>query len=162
MYYPLYNNTLIKLNLSLCQHTKVEITIPVKLNDILDLYNISSAYYNDICYKTKSESGTDISLKNRRDNYIKNNMSLCEENCELIEYNYTEEKVKCSCDIKLWINYDNKFNKEELYKNFKDIKNNNILKCTKIVWKIKNLIKNYGFFILLFILILYFMTLFIF
>ena len=63
LYYPLYNNTLIKLNLSLCQHTKVEITIPVKLNDILDKYNISSDYYNDICYKTKSESRIDISLK---------------------------------------------------------------------------------------------------
>ena len=115
-----------------------------------------------MCYKTKSESGIDISLQKRSDKYIKNNMSLCEENCELIEYNYFEEKVKCSCDIKLSINYDIKFNKEELYKNFNDIKNNNILKCSKTVWKIKNLINNYGFFIMLFMLILYFLTLFIF
>ena len=162
VYYPLYNNSLIKLSLSLCQHAKVEITIPVKSNDILDIYNMSSDYYNNICYKTESESGIDISLKKRRENFIKNNMSLCEENCELIEYNIAEEKVKCFCDIKLSINYDNKFNKEELYKNFNDIKNNNILKCFKIVWKIKNLINNYGFFIILFMLILYFITLFIF
>ena len=89
-------------------------------------------------------------------------MTLCEENCVLIEYNYAKEKVKCSCDIKASFHYDIKFNKEEFYKHFGDIKNNNILKCSKIVWKIKELIKNYGFFFMLFILILYFLTLFLF
>ena len=28
-------------------------------------------------------------------------MTLCEENCKLIECNYTNKKAKCSCDIKL-------------------------------------------------------------
>ena len=28
-------------------------------------------------------------------------MTLCEEDCRLIDYNYETEKVKCSCDIKL-------------------------------------------------------------
>ena len=36
LYYPLYNNSLIKLNLSLCQGTKVEISFPVKINEILN------------------------------------------------------------------------------------------------------------------------------
>ena len=89
-------------------------------------------------------------------------MTLCEENCELIEYNFTIEKAKCSCDIKLNLNYDIKFNEKGLYKNFIDIKNNNIMKCYKLAWKIKELKRNYGFFIILFILILYFITLFIF
>ena len=105
IYYPFYNNnTLIKLDLNLCKNTKIEISIPVTINDILDKYNPKSGYYNDICYKTKSESGTDISLKDRRNEFVDNNMTLCEENCDLINYNYTNEKVKCSCDIKININ----------------------------------------------------------
>ena len=162
IYYHLYSNNLIQLNLSLCQGTKIEIYNQVKINDILDKYNPSSDYYNDICYKTTSESGTDISLKKRRNNFIQNNLTLCEENCALIEYNYTQEKVKCSCDIKVSLHYDIKFNKEELYKNFMYIKNDSILNCFKIVWKIKELIKNYCFFFILFILILYFIVLFLF
>ena len=94
-------------------------------------------------------------------------MTLCEENCDLIDYNSSIEKVKCSCDIKTNIspNYDFKFNKNDFFKSFTDIKNLiniNILKCYKIALKIKDLIKNYGFFIFVLIMLLFFMTLFIF
>ena len=114
IYYPLYNNShLIKLDLSFCKDTKIEISMSVKINDNLDKYNPKSDYYNNICYKTTSESGTDISLKDRRNEFVNNNMSLCEENCDLINYNKSTEKVKCSCDIKLSIpsDYDIKFKK---------------------------------------------------
>ena len=89
----------------------------------MDKYNSSSDYYNDICSKTTSESGTDISLIDRRNEFVDNNMSLCEENCELIDYDYTKEKAKCSCDVKLSIpsNYDIKFNKKDFLKSFIDI-----------------------------------------
>ena len=100
IYYP-FNNNLTKLDLIYCKDTKIEISISVKINDSIDKYNSSSNYYNDICYKTTSESGTDISLKDRRNEFVDNNMSLCEENCELIDYNYTNHKAKCSCDVKL-------------------------------------------------------------
>ena len=54
--------------------------------------------------------------------------------CDSINYNYTNEKVKCSCEIKTNIsqNSDYKFNKNEFFKSFTDIKNIaniNILKC---------------------------------
>ena len=104
---------------------KMEISIPVKINDTLDKYNITSDYYNNKCSKSTSVYGTDITLKDRRKEYINNNMTLCEENCELIDYNYNSEYAKCSCDIKLSIPFyeDIKFNKDELYKSFTDIKN---------------------------------------
>ena len=54
VYYPFYNNNLKKLNLSLCKGTKIEISIPVKINDTLDKYNPKSDYYNNICYKATS------------------------------------------------------------------------------------------------------------
>ena len=112
VYYPLNNsNNLNKLDLSSCQGTKIEFSIAVKINDTLDKHNSSSGYYNEICCGTMTEGETDISLKDRRNEFVGNNMSLCEENCELIEYNYKKEKAKCSCDIKLNIpdNYDIKF-----------------------------------------------------
>ena len=65
VYYPLNNdgNELIKLNLTSCKGTKIEISIIVEINDSLDKYNPKSEYYNDICAKATSESGTDINLK---------------------------------------------------------------------------------------------------
>ena len=167
VYYPLSGNNLTKLNLTLCKDTKIEISIAVKIDGSLDKYNLKSDYYNDICSTTTSESGTDISLKDRKNEFIDNNMSLCEENCELIDYNPIKEKAKCSCDVKLSIpeNYDIKFNKNDFLKSFADIKNIlnlNIIKCYKTVLNIKRLMKNYGFFIVGSIIILYFLTLFIF
>ena len=168
IYYPLYNNSnLIKLNLSLCKDTKIEISISVKINGSLDKYNPKSDFYNNICSKTTSESGTDISLKDRRNEFVENNMSLCEENCELIDYDEIKEKAKCSCDIKLSIlsNDNTKFDKKDFFKSFADINNIfniNIMKCYKIVLKVKNLIENYGCLIVGSIIILYFISLFIF
>ena len=94
-------------------------------------------------------------------------MALCEENCELINYNYNNEKVKCSCEIKTSVspNFDAKFNKNEFYKSFIDIKNIaniNILKCYKIVLNIKELSYNYGFYIITVVIALYFITIIIF
>ena len=168
VYYPFNNsNYLTKLNINLCEGTKIEISIPVKINGPLDIYNPKSGYYNDICYKATSKSGTDITLKDRRNEFVENNMTLCEENCELIEYDYENEKAKCSCDIKTNIPpiKDIKFKKDEFFKSFKDINNIinlNVMKCYKVVFKINGLKKNYGFFIMVSIIIFYFICLLIF
>ena len=169
IYYPLYNrNNLTKLNLELCKDTKIEISISVKISDSFDKYNPKSDYYNDICSKSTTESGTDITLKDRRNEYVDKNMSLCEENCDLVNYNDKKEKVKCSCDIKLSIssnNDENKFNKKDFFKSFIDLNNIfniKIMKCYKIVLKVKNLKQNYGFLIVGSVVILYFISIFIF
>ena len=103
IYYPLYNQSLVKLNLDSCKETKVGISIPVTISDDINKYNPKSQYYNDICSKAKSECGSDITLNDRKNEFINNNMSLCEENCDLINYNYETKKVKCSCDMKIKI-----------------------------------------------------------
>ena len=169
IYYPLYNNSnnLNKLNLASCKGTKIEISVKVEINDTLDKYNPKSDYYNDICSKATSESGTDICLKDRQNEFVVNNMSLCEENCEFIDYNYTIKKAICSCEIKLEIpkDYDIKFDKKDFFKSFIDINNIinlNIMKCYHVVLKIKDLKKNYGFFIISFIILFYITSLLIF
>ena len=168
VYYPLDNSgDLTKLNLTLCQDTKIEISISVKINGSLDKYDPKSDYYNDICSKATSESGTDIPLKDRKNEFVNNNMSLCEENCNLIDYNPEKGKVKCSCDVKLSISqeHDIKFDKNEFFKSFTDINNIlniKIMKCYKTVLHLNNLLNNYGFLIVGSIIILYFFDLFIF
>ena len=167
VYYPLYDNYLKKLNIALCKDTKVEISIPVKINGTLDKYNPKSDYYNDICSRATSHCGTDISLKDRRNEFVENNLTLCEENCELIEYNYEKQKAKCSCDVKLSIppDYDIKFDKKEFFNSFIDINNIlnlSILKCYKIVLQIKRFKNNYGFLIIGFIFLFYFISLIVF
>ena len=90
------NNSLTKLNLTACDGIKIEISIAVEINDTLDKYDPNSEYYNDICSRATSDSGTDINLQDRKNEFIDNNMSLCEENCKFINYNYTTKKAKCS------------------------------------------------------------------
>ena len=167
VYYPLTGNNLTKLNLTLCKDTKIEISISVSINGSLDKYDPNSDYYNDICSKATSDSGTDISLKDRKNEYVNNNMSLCEENCELIGYDQVKKKAKCSCNIKLNMpsDYDSKFNKNDFFKSFIDVNNIfnfNIMKCYQRVLEIKSLNKNYGFFIVCPVMKLYFIDLFAF
>ena len=79
----------------------------------------------------------------------------------IIGYNYTTEKVKCSCDVKENININSDFKLKEIGKIFADMKNTaniNILKCYKTVLKIKNLIYNYGLYIMSVIMLLLFIS----
>ena len=91
-------------------------------------------------------------------------MTLCEENCELIDYDYNIKKAKCSCNIKTPINVvdEIKFDKYKLFENFiriENIMNLNLLKCYKIAFNKINIKKNIGFFIVSIIIIIYFITL---
>ena len=152
IYYQSLGGNLTQLNLSICEHMKVDILSPVILNGSIDKYNSSSDYYNDICHKTTLESGTDISLKDRKNEFVNNNMTVCEENCKFIDYDYINSKAKCRCEIKISLPLlDNiTFDKNRLYDNFKDFKNIanlNLLKCYKQILTIHNLKKNYGFII---------------
>ena len=168
VYYPFNSDKLILLNLSVCEHKKIDISIKVNINDKdLEQYNPNSAYYQDFCTKKTSDFGTDISLLDRKNIFIENNMTLCEEDCDLIEYNQTTKKAKCSCLVKIKIPFINdiKFDKSKLLKNFIDYKNFlnfKFLKCYKQVFNIKSLKKNYGFFIYTFLYLVYFLTLFLF
>ena len=158
---------LIQLDLSVCEGVKIILSTNVELSDNIDKHNSSSGYYNDYCYTTTSKYGTDISLKDRRKEFIDNNMTICEENCDLIGYDYYYKKAKCSCEIKIKLPILNeiKFDKERLKNNFKDI--NNImnlqfLKCYKVVFKKENIIHNLGFYILGSIVCLFLICLFLF
>ena len=156
LYYPIdgpnYPN-LVKLDIQLhCKNSKIKITKKVNLTQDIDEYNSSSKYYNDICFISESNNAYDICLKDKQNIYVKNNMSVCEINCDFISYNYETQKAVCSCDIKTEIPFMNdiKFDKKLLLKKFIDfnnIANIQMIFCYKNIFKIKRILKNYGCFI---------------
>ena len=166
VFYPLIDGNIELLNLSLCDGIGIEIFIPIIINDTIDKYDPNSKYYNDICTKATSENNTDIPLKDRRNEFIKNDMSLCEENCELIDYDNNKKRAKCKCNAKTSLSLDNiELESKNLVKNFIDIKkitNIDVVKCYKVAFNKKNIKNNYGFFIIIFIFILYLICIFIF
>ena len=100
VYCKLFGTNLIKLNLTVCEKSKVSIFIPIVITEDLDKFNSSSEYYQDICYSTTSEDGTDISLKDRKKEFIENNKMVCQEDCDFSEYNYNTYTAECLCKVK--------------------------------------------------------------
>ena len=175
VYCKLFGTNLIKLNLTVCTNTKILISIPINISefpdnlDNLDIYNSNSGYYNDICYTTTSEDGTDITLGDRQSNYIDKGKQICQEDCIFTKYDYTTSQAICSCDVK-----ESSSSVKDLMtidkmkialKNFKNIKNFiniNFLVCYKKLFNIKGLIYNIGFYILSAIVLFHIISIFIF
>ena len=154
VYYNLDGKNLEKLDLSVCKNTKVDISIPVVINEDFDKLNTSSAYFNDICYTSSTNNGTDIILSDRKKEFIDNNKTICEENCDFTKYDYETGKAICSCNIKINIPLISKIkiNKNKLFDSFTDINNiinYKIMKCYKILFTKNGFSHNYGSFILI-------------
>ena len=164
VYYNLDGKNLVKLNLTVCENTKIDISLPVEINEDLDKLNSSSAYYNDICYTSTADTGTDISLSDRKNDFIKNNKTVCEENCEFTKYNYETGKAVCSCDIKINIPSvsDINIDKNKFFKSFTDINNiinYKIMKCYKNLLNIENIKRSFGSLILIPLILFHFICL---
>ena len=113
VYYKLNLTNLVKLNLTYCINNKIDISIPIKLEGNIDIYNPNSGYYDDLCYKATSDFGTDIILKDRKNEFIDYNKTVCQENCVFSEYDYNIPKVKCTCNIP---KSSDKFDNIKIYK----------------------------------------------
>ena len=114
------------MNLTACEDKKIGIFIPIVLTEDIDIINPKSEYYNDICYTYTSEDGTDIILSDRKNNFVNNNLTVCEEDCNFNGYNYTAKKVSCSCKAKtkpITKIGDIIFDKNKLFESFTDFKN---------------------------------------
>ena len=110
-----------KLDLSFCNN-KVEINIPVKIDENnLYKYEPDSDYYNDRCY------GNDKPIEYRRKEFINNNMSLCESDCDYMGYDSETKNSKCECELKKEISIFNiKIDTERLYNQFTGLTSSNL------------------------------------
>ena len=144
-----------QLDLNLCKDMKIKIIHQVEIDEnSLFKYDPSSPYYNDICYTYTTENKTDIIIKDRRAEYINNNLSLCESNCEFNGYNNKTKNVECNCPIKIKLPLitEISIDKDKLLKNFVEIKNFtnlNVMKCYSLLFSKEGLIKNAGNYIII-------------
>ena len=148
-----------KIDLFLCKDIKIDIFMPSTVNEsILYKYNESSEYYNDLCYPSTTEYNTDIILEDRIDEYINNNMSLCETNCDYKGYDSEKKIVQCKCEIKIAFSLilDLEIDKKVLYNkfiiNFKKITNFYVIKCYKLLLCKEGIINNIGSYVILVII----------
>ena len=167
IYCSLFGENLIKLNLTACSDSDILIYVPFKLNDNEDRYNKSSGYYNDICYTTTSEYGTDMILKDRRKFLNNGNNIICQEDCEFSKYNTESLKAECTCKVKESSSsfVDMNINTTKLFENFKDLKsfiNINFLVCYKKLLNISGIMNNIGCYILTAIIAFHLITMIIF
>ena len=100
--YEVYNPiTKTPLNLNICEENSINITIPVFIdeNNIFK-YDDNNSFYNDKCYPYTTINGTDITLNDRKKEYNNNNLAVCENNCNYVEYENETKKVTCKCKVK--------------------------------------------------------------
>ena len=149
-----------KLDLNLCNETKININNLVNIDEkYLFKYNSTDDFYTDKCYPFTTESNTDITLDDRKNEFINNNMSLCEINCIYKGYNVDTKQAECDCQFKSSIALMDGFvviNKDLLLNNFKDIKksmNLFVYKCYYIFFTNDGFLYNIGSYILLIIIL---------
>ena len=160
IYSKLFKTNLTKLNLSICQSTTIDLYIPIIIKENIDFLNSSSAYFNDICYIATSNGGTDIILKDRKEDFIENNKTVCQEDCLFSEYE--KQTVKCSCKVKEASSSSSDMNinitkLNELFKGSESqqlLSNLGITKCNILSSK-DNIVSNTGFYLLTFIIIVF-------
>ena len=184
--YEIYNPiNLEKLNLSICEDSKISIYTKINLdNSTISLYNNlkesgynlfnkTDSFYTDVCSIYTSENSTDIALFDRNTEIFEKNgnISLCQTGCELNYFNSITKEIKCDCSPQtnkmeaIFSFSDNKFAIQIFVDSiFSTIKNSNILvlKCYKLTFETKNLTKNYGRIIMTIIVTLSFILLLIF
>ena len=162
VYFPFNGENLIKLNLSVCQKMEIDVSIPVNINEKdLDKHDSKSSYYHDICYPSKSDKGIDITLKDRKKEFIENNYTLCEEDCEFKGYDSLTKKALCSCEVKMNMKKINEISidKDRLSSKFGEAKNAINLEVTKCYYALftkKGIINNIGCYIIFSIILLHF------
>ena len=153
VYYIFNYTNLTQLDLNICNGEKIEISLPFDIyDDNIDKYNISSGYYNDICYSADFETGTYITISDRQKEYMNNNLIPCEENCDFINYDKIKKRAICSCDPKTETEkmFDVKINTTKIYSMFSDFKtifNIVIVKCYKTL--LNHLWKNFSTYIII-------------
>ena len=158
-----------KLNLSYCNETSISYNIPVSIDEnSLFKYDQNSDYYNDECNTYTTEDGTDILINDRKEEFIKNNMSLCENICTYTGYDQNSKKALCECGIKYqeFILSDIEKQTDLLSNNLTtdDSSNSNLvtMKCYETLFSKEGLLTNIGSYILLFIIIVHMISIILF
>ena len=127
----------------------------------IDLFDLHSNFFEDICFKFKSEKNTDVTLETRLTEYYQN-ITLCnlKLNAQYIQFKYEtyNKTLYYCCAYGFYKNEKEKMSYIDKIDSKMNIvfSNSNIkvLSCYKEIVKVKNIYKNYGELICLFALIM--------
>jgi len=159
--YELYLDNGTKLNKSLCENTRIEISKPIEPNTKAisqalsdqgyDMFDLSSNLYSDNCIPVELNE-SDVTLGTRQKDIMEKANSVCQEGCYYKTNDKNSNKVTCSCDYDFDIkNKTTKIEKEEVKENFFsyifNMINYKIFTCFGVLNNYKNYISNYGFLI---------------
>ena len=158
--YNIYNKVgkeLQKINLDNFKDKHVRYYLPVSINQEDEFrYNPTNNYFNDICYSYDADNGKDKILYERKDEFNKLKMSLCEKDCIYIKYDFNINKVICECKIKSEMKYSDTIIINEAFYQFTNLKmlsNIYILKCAKTLFSKDGIKSNIAFYIILIIIL---------
>ena len=143
----------------------------------IDVFNANDGFFNDICHEFKNTNGKDIILKDRRADIYKN-ATFCKKGCLYTGMNYELMTANCICDSSLLqsssnnneTNKENEINEEDnntfkaltksFISNLFDF-NFDVFKCYNLVFNIKIIYNNIGFYCMSAMLVLQIICLFI-
>ena len=158
--YEVFNPiTLESLNLNYCNQTFINILFPALINEKeLYKYDPNNSFYNDKCYSYSTDNGIDLSINERKNEYNKNNLAICEKNCVFMGFKNGTKMANCKCKIKeifetISFIYNNK---EILLNKFTNIKNTiniDCIFCYKALFCSEGIKKNIGSYVLIGIIV---------
>ena len=117
---------------------------------VVNLSNISDPFYNDICFVFTSDVNTDMTLNDRRNEYYIN-VSLCENDCQIITILNKEVKTPrslCSCDMKSRVKFNNRPGLQD-YIPLISSSNSKAVSCISTAFSKNNISSNVIFWVLL-------------
>ena len=125
----------------------------------VDVFNLSSDFYTDICFYYDSPIKKDISLKDRIKIFFPN-ITLCENGCSIKGINATSMRAECDCKMNNLLN-NNALTNNAFYKSqIGDIEellsqiNIEVVKCSTNMFKYKSFFSFVGPFIIFSLIIL--------
>ena len=127
----------------------------------IDLFDPYSAFLNDICFKFKSEKGTDVTMDSRLEDYYQN-VTFCDDNerSHYVAYNYSADKgtftYRCAFGF-----YESDAQQsgfldtiDKQLKSLVYVSNIKIITCYKKFLNIRDIIRNYGGMICILVLLI--------
>jgi len=162
-----------KVSLDICSNITIKMTVPVILEDTqlslishietsgYNVFDITDDFYNDVCSTYKAQNGADMTLSARKVRIYDNikEISLCQKGCEFEKFETNTSKAVCNCNIQKNETVTDvekiSFDKSEFFDGFySTLFNSNfrVLKCVKLLFSIKGIKSNYGFYLMTFLL----------
>ena len=158
-----------KVNVNICKNISIKISVPVILDESklslissleesgYDIFDINDEFYNDICATYTAQNGADMALSSRKTRIYDSikDVYLCQKGCEFESFDTQTNKANCICQIQETETITDiskiTFDKNEFFDSFYNTlfnSNFRVLKCIKLLFSIKGVKTNAGFYMM--------------